>query len=306
MRQAFAAVGLIVLGFLAACGGGPVTEVVPSPPVTPPPPVTQPAWSSAFGSDSSGYYADLTVSGNSLIAVQRFRRVAPGTFLMGSPTGEVGRDTDEVQHAVTLTTACWIADSECSQRLWKAVMNTNPAYHQAPAIATTDLDLPVESVSWNDTQTFVTALNAAKPGLFARLPSEAEWESAARAGTTTPFSVAPVDTVNINCYPIAIDPYVASGTYRIQTVKVASLAVNPWAMYGVHGNVGEWVLDLYAADLGTAAVTDPFGPGTGPGRVIRSGNWNAIGQNCRTAERSYLAANQALNTVGFRLAVPAN
>ncbi|HNB46974.1 MAG TPA: SUMF1/EgtB/PvdO family nonheme iron enzyme, partial [Burkholderiaceae bacterium] len=117
------------------------------------------------GVDTFGLYADFTVAG----VTQRCRWIAPGSFRMGSPPGEVGRDDDETQHDVTLTRGYWLADSACTQALWQAVMGANPSYFKG------DPARPVEKVSWNDVHTFLDRLNARVPGLDAGLPSEAQW-----------------------------------------------------------------------------------------------------------------------------------
>jgi hypothetical protein len=127
---------------------------------------TKPTWASSIGCDQYGLFADLTVKN----VTQRFRRIVPGIFLMGSPEDEPERYNDETQHQVTLTQGYWLADSACTQALWQAVMGNNPSYSQD------DEQNPVEQVSWNDVQGFVARLNSLAPGLEARLPTEAQWE----------------------------------------------------------------------------------------------------------------------------------
>ena len=131
-----------------------------------------------LGVDEYGLYVDLAIKG----ITQRFRWLEPGTFLMGSPETEPERYEDEVQHSVTLTQGFWLADTTVTQALWQAVMGNNPSSFQD------DKNNPVENVSWDDAQAFIGKLNELIPGLQAKLPSEAQWEYACRAGTTTPFS----------------------------------------------------------------------------------------------------------------------
>ena len=140
--------------------------------------VHKPAWASTMGRDNFGLYADLTVNA----VTQRFRWINPGAFLMGSPETEAERDDDETQHQVTLTHGYWLADTPCSQAFWMAVMGENPSEFNQ------NTNNPVEQVSWHEVQDFILKLNAQFPDLAARLPTEAEWEYACRAGTITPFS----------------------------------------------------------------------------------------------------------------------
>ena len=136
-----------------------------------------PVWADTIDRDEFGLYADLKLKG----IIQRFRWIAPGDFLMGSPKTEVGHVNDELQHQVTLTKGFWLADSACTQALWLAVIGDNRSGFK------NDLNNPVVTVSWSDTKVFIKDLNAMFPDLKARLPTEAEWEYACRAGTTTPF-----------------------------------------------------------------------------------------------------------------------
>jgi sulfatase modifying factor 1 len=267
-------------------------------------------WASGTGIDAFGVWSELTVIGNGEMSVQRFRLMAPGTFMMGSPVSEAGNLSygtvlTEAQHQVTLTKPYWIADSECTQRMWKAVTNTNPSYHCPPAIAVENLSLPVERVSYDAVQAFLASLNLAKTSLSARLPSEAEWEYAVRAGTTTPFSISPVSSDNIYCSAWMHDAYIASGPSRDITVETKSLPPNSWGLYEVHGNVNEWCTDWYMEDMGTAAVIDPEGPAHGAYRVFRSGGFHRFAQECRSAARYGIEASQSGPALGFRLAVPA-
>jgi formylglycine-generating enzyme required for sulfatase activity len=259
-------------------------------------------WASSTGSDAAGAWADLSLGGApDGPAVQRFRLIPPGAFYMGSPADEPGRSgASETRHQVTLTTPYWLADTECSQRLWKIVTGGTPSWHTAGG-----LDLPVEQVSWNAVQGFLTTLNGSVAGLDARLPTESEWEHAARAGTTTPFGISPATAATINCYVDGDDPYISSGTYRAETVQVASLPANAWGIRGMHGNVWEWCSDRWQDDWGSTSVTDPTGPAGGTtNRVERGGGWNDPGQSCRSATRSWDDPAFAISYVGFRLAVP--
>ncbi|MGB0848787.1 MAG: TIR domain-containing protein, partial [Thiolinea sp.] len=135
-------------------------------------------WASHSGNDQYGQYADLTLQN----VTQRFRWIMPGTFMMGSLESEEGRVAGwETQREVTLSKGFWLADTACTQEFWQAVTGNNPAHFKG------DLACPVECVSWDDVQQFIKALNQRQPALNARLPSEAEWEYACRAGTETAF-----------------------------------------------------------------------------------------------------------------------
>ncbi len=247
-----------------------------------------------FGLDEWGLYADLTIKE----ATQRFRWIAPSTFTMGSPETEAERQENETQHLVTLTQGFWLADSTCTQALWLAVMGgDNPASFQD------SLDHPVEQISWNDVQQFIQAINTQIPDIQARLPTEAEWEYACRAGTTTPFSFGD----NITPEQVNYDgnySYAGAekGRYREKTVPVKSLPPNSWGLYEMHGNVFEWCADWYG-DYPADAVTDPVGPVTGQYRVLRGGAWLYFARWARSAYRFRLVPGHRYYDIGFRLAL---
>ena len=215
---------------------------------------------------------------------QAFRYLPPGQFTMGSPASEVIRfDHEGPQHQVTLTQGLWLADTACTQGLWLAVMGgKNPSNFKG------DADLPVERVSWDDVQTFLAKLQAfLPPGVEAVLPTEAEWEYACRAGTSTPFSFG--DNINPNQVNYHGNfPYngAARGEYRSKTVSVKALPANAWGLYQMHGNVWEWCADAirpYTAD----AVVDPSGA-TGEGVksfAVRGASWRFGARDARSAQR---------------------
>ncbi len=255
-----------------------------------------------FGMDSPfGVFADLTINTKSGNARQEFRWIEPGTFWMGSPEDELERDDDEgPQHAVTLTRGFWLADTACTQALWQAVMGQNPSDFRGP-------DRPVEQVSWHDVQAFLRRLEGLVPGCDAGLPSEAEWEYACRAGTTTPFSFgATITPAQVN-YDGNF-PYDGGdrGEFRQQTVAVKSLPPNAWGLYEMHGNVWEWCADGLRTDDGAAQV-DPRGPEdleseTAP-RVYRGGSWIGEARAARSAFRLADHPGRRSPILGFRLSL---
>lgn len=212
------------------------------------PPQFPPDYATAWGEDHYGIWIEITVE----CIVQRLRWIPKGVFTMGSSEGEQERSNNEVLHEVTLTQGFWLADTTCTQVLWQAVMGNNPANFKD------DLQNPVESVSWLDAQQFLSKLNQTLPSLKAHLPTEAQWEYACRAGTTTPFAfgenITP-ELVNYNGnYPYAD---AEKGQYRQKTLPVTALPANSWGLYQMHGNVWEWCLDEYTEDLGKKPLSDP-------------------------------------------------
>ena len=180
-------------------------------------------------------------------------------------------------------------------------MGNNPSYFKGN-------DLPVEEVSWNDAKEFIRKLNRKEGTDKYRLPTEAEWEYACRAGTTTPFSTGDcisTDQANYNGnYP---GSGCSKGVYREKTVAVGSFAPNAWGIYDMHGNVWEWCDDWYG-DYPASHATDPKGPSSGSVRVLRGGSWFIYASNIRSAYRygdnpdfrSY--PGRWISDIGFRIA----
>jgi len=210
--------------------------------------------------------------------------IEPGTFTMGSPSSESGRDDDETQHQVTLTKGYYMQTTEVTQSQWKAVMGSNPSHF--PSCGD---NCPIERISWNSVQKFITALNEKEKTDQYRLPTEAEWEYAARAGSTTAF--ANTDISEAAWY---------YGNAGFKTHLVAQKQANAWGLFDMHGNVWEWCHDWYG-DYPTNAVTDPEGLTSGTYRVIRGGDWGYAVQECRSANRSSLIPSGITGTIGLRL-----
>ena len=251
------------------------------------------SWACDWGEDRYGLWMAFRYRG----VRQCLRWIAPGEFLMGSPASEAERYDDEIQHWVILSQGYWLADTACTQALWQAVLGDNPSQFKGE-------DRPVENVSWDDAQGFIERLNELVPEGGFRLPTEAEWEYACRAGTTTAFWFGD----HITPEQINYDGSIAyaggrKGKYRKETVAVKALPCNGWGLYQMHGNVWEWCQDWYGAYPSSAAV-NPTGPAEGRRPVLRGGGWMSLGRDARSADRgtSYSGPGSRSAGYGFRLA----
>ncbi|NOQ13823.1 MAG: SUMF1/EgtB/PvdO family nonheme iron enzyme [Methyloprofundus sp.] len=255
-----------------------------------------PDWASAYGQDNKGYWLENDVYKQLLC----FRWIPKGQFTMGSDKNEKGRYENEDQHQVILSRGFWLAETTVTQALWLAVMGKNPSDFQEDDTA----NFPVEQVSWDDAQKFIAKLNQHQPGLTFRLPSEAEWEYACRAGTKTPFNFEgelSVDKVN---YRGTWGDYGSRGKgAKEATVEVKNYAANAWELYEMHGNVWEWCADEYQHGLGNETTIDPRGVGVSSGRVLRGGSWLYFGRYARSAYRLWAGPDDRGNYIGFRLAL---
>jgi len=223
--------------------------------------------------------------------------IQPGTFQMGSPDDESERRSDETLHEVILTKGYYMQTTQVTQKQWCGVMGNNPSYFKKDGD-----QCPVEKVSWDDVQDFIKKLNQMEGKGVYRLPTEAEWEYACRAGTMTPFYFGKclyADQANYNgTEPM---PGCPKGEYREKTVPVGSLQPNAWGLYDMHGNVQEWCQDRYG-NYPEGSVTNPVGPGFGEPRVMRGGGWNYDGRNVRSAYRHGYETGLRWSNHGFRLA----
>jgi formylglycine-generating enzyme required for sulfatase activity len=234
--------------------------------------------------------------------------VPAGTFRMGSPDDETNRGADEgPQHEVTITRPFYMGIHPVTQREYAAVMGHNPA--QFVRASGGSAEHPVEQVSWEDAAAFCRRLSERaeekKAGRSYRLPTEAEWECACRAGTTTPFSFGSslsAEQANFD----GARPYGTAkpGEARGRTTKVGSFRPNAFGLADMHGNVWEWVSDWYAEDYYEHSPDrDPPGPLRGTRRVLRGGCWNNSGHLCRSARRNKYAPDFRSDTIGFRVVV---
>ena len=242
-------------------------------------------------------------------------KINAGKFTMGSPKDELGRYGDEVQHEVTLTKPFFAGVFEVTQKQYELITGNNPAYYQGDA-------RPVECVSYDmirgaekgtnwpaksevDATSFFGILRS-KTGLSFDLPTEAQWEYACRAGTTTALNSGKnlsdedqCDEMNEvgRCYGNMNDE---KGGYDEHTT-VGSYLPNAWGLYDMHGNVWEWCLDWYQSDLGSDPATDPKGNTAGYWRVLRGGGWNFCASDCRSADRGEIPPGEVYDSGGFRV-----
>lgn len=226
----------------------------------------------------------------------KFIFVGPGNFMMGSPKNEPGRSSNEIQHLVKLSKGFWLQTTEVTQTQWVMVMGNNPSHFKG-------IDLPVESVSWKDIQQFIKKLNQKQSRkITVRLPTEAEWEYAARAGTSTAFAFGKCLTTQQANY-IGKSPLAGceKSKYLKKTALAGILAANPWGFYDMHGNVHEWCQDWLSA-YSQKEATDPTGPKKGRYKIIRGGSWRQGAAACRCAARNRYAPARRSSSLGFRLA----
>ncbi len=258
---------------------------------------------------------NITTADDGLILVQG------GTFEMGSPETELQRVDDETRHSVTVD-SFYIGRYEVTQKEYEEIMGENPSNFKGE-------NLPVESVTWYDAINFCNRLSE-KQGLTPvytidgenvswdrsangyRLPTEAEWEYAARAGTTTPFntedSIGAEEANFYGHYPYGIEENYFSqenletkpGEYRQETVQVGSFSPNKWGLYDIHGNVREWCFDYYG-EYDLENTNNPSGPNEGTSRVNRGGGWNDYAKHMRSSYRGSQTPDQAMSNTGFRI-----
>ena len=210
----------------------------------------------------------------------KFVRIPGGTFVMGSNDGD---NDEEPVYQVTIR-SFQMMTTEVTQVMWKAVMSNNPSNFKGD-------NLPVEKVSWNDCQDFIRKLNQRDTGKNYRLPTEAEWEYACRAGTTTRFYSG-----NHYSYLNRVGWY--NGNSGKKTHPVGEKQPNAWGLYDMHGNVWEWCQDW----SGSYPSGSAWGLSTGSERVCRGGSWNHAVDDNRSANRGYYDPSYLANTLGFRLA----
>lgn len=211
--------------------------------------------------------------------------VQGGTFTMGARADDSeAYDNEKPVHQVTLS-SYYICKYEVTQSLWKAVMGSNPSYFKGD-------NLPVENVSWNDCQEFISKLNALT-GQHYRLPTEAEWEFAARGGNSScGYKYSGSSTLSDVAW---YNPNSGQNTHPVGTKSH-----NELGLYDMSGNVDEWCSDWYGI-YNSSAQTNPSGPWRGGYRVYRGGSWCSTATDCRSAYRNFYTRDGGLRTLGLRL-----
>jgi formylglycine-generating enzyme required for sulfatase activity len=248
------------------------------------------------------------------VLVEEMVPIPAGSFTMGTPPSEPARSGGEgPQTRVTISHPFWMGRHEVTQREYKKVMGNNPSLFIAN-------ENPVEKVSWSNAVDYCAALTTRESsagrlpaGYVYRLPTEAEWEYACRAGTTSAFHYGPAlrsgmaQFAGVYEYPpcgqpsYTYDCYNPSGTFSLTTSSVGSYAPNAWSLVDMHGNVAEWCLDWYEPELQGGSITDPTGPERGSKRVVRGGHWSRDGWGCRSGARSAEYPEYSAQIIGFRV-----
>jgi len=226
----------------------------------------------------------------------RFVLVQAGSFRMGSPVTEPYRSNDETRHKVTLKKSFYLQATEVTQAQWMEIMGENPSEFKKCGA-----DCPVETVSWDDCQEFIRKLNEREHTNKYRLPSEAEWEYACRAGRASAFANGGITVCGCESDP-NLDQmgWYCANSWR-KTHPVGQKKINAWGLYDMHGNVWEWCRDWYG-EYSEGAVVDPEGARYGPRRVIRGGSCLNYAEKCRAAYRYSYKTNVRMNNIGLRVA----
>jgi formylglycine-generating enzyme required for sulfatase activity len=280
------------------------------------PPLLQAPFSERAAKDSQRAWAaylgkkveeELDLGGG---VTMRFILIPPGTFTMGAPEEEKGRYDDEAAHEVTITRPFYLGKYPVTQEQYERLTGENPSWFSATGegkAAVEGMDtkqFPVERVSWEDATTFCRKL-AQRTGRQARLPSEAEWEYACRAGTTTPFHFGKaLNGTQANCdgnYPYGTEE---KGPYLGRPCPVKSYDPNAFGLYGMHGNVWQWCQDRYAKSCADLGSVDPVrvNASSDTARVLRGGSWHYHPRGCRAADRRRGAPAYRSYDAGFRVA----
>ena len=241
--------------------------------------------------------------------------IPAGKFMMGSPASEADRDAGEVQHEVAITRSFYMGVNLVTQGQYEKMLNKNPSFFHPKNNGS--LEHPVDQVVWPDAGEFCKKLSMLPEekaaGRVYRLPTEAEWEFACRAGTKTAFHFGDsLSSKQANCngnYPAG---GAAKGPYLARTEKVGSYPPNAWGLYDMHGNLWQWCADWYDPDYyKNSPKTDPKGPANGVVptgfrdqffRVVRGGCWLDEARGCRAAHRFRLMPDERYRWVGFRVA----
>lgn len=224
----------------------------------------------------------------------KFVWIPPGTFIMGSPKEEKQRDANETQHKVTLTKGYYLGTFTVTQEEWQAVMGKNPSHFKG------EENLPVESVSWDDCHEFIRTLREKDKKAY-RLPTEAEWEYACRAGTSSPFYFGEtISTEQANYDGERVYGNGKKGISRQKTMPVGSFPANAWGLHDMHGNIWQWCQDRFN-NYSQEDQVDPQGPNAGMYCVLRGGCWLDSPLMARSACRIGISPDHRANYFGLRL-----
>jgi len=245
----------------------------------------------------------------------RFVPIPSGSFLMGSPGSEKGRQWNEKRHKVVISKSFYMTETEVTQGQWKKLVGFNPS-----SFSKLGKNYPVDTVSWNECMEFIRVLNEWEKTKKYRLPTEAEWEYACRAGSTSAFAEGPITTFSCNepepaiikmawyCYNSGLTS--PARDFKPHPVKTRN--PNKWGLYDMHGNVQEWVLDsckwrnFWRTRVGVVTdtykdnIVDPLNK-IGKQRIIRGGGWYQTSKYQRSAYRSQYKPGVKRNSLGFRI-----
>lgn len=228
--------------------------------------------------------------------VLKLVRIEPGTYTRGSPIDEAGREDDETQHEVEISKVFYLGLHEVTVAQWRAVMGSFPGHLQHY----TGNEFALAPTTWNNAVEMCRTLSE-KTGKRFRLPTEAEWEYACRAGTQTPFNTGQTLTMReANIFHRTQSNFAA--VQRLRALPVCSFKPNAWGLYDMHGGVGEWCSDLHGA-YPRGPVKDPTGAADGVARVIRGGTFANEPAACRSARRRAATPDSPVHDVGLRLAM---
>jgi len=230
-----------------------------------------------------------------------FVLIPSGTFVIGSSMNEAHRGSSETQHRVTISTPFYMQSTEVTVNQWRLLMGRKIfKSRRGPE------NRPVTKVSWFDAKKFIELLNELDEGMY-RLPTEAEWEYAARAGSSTAFSWGDAIDCDKAMYGNKrrkhdeCQEYIKTLQLELdQAAPVKSYSPNEWGLYDMHGNVWEWIMDRYG-EYSSVPVVDPRGPASGGRRIRRGGSWFSDGASCRSANRSFGHPATRYQTTGFRV-----
>ena len=244
------------------------------------------------------------------------RRIEPGTFTMGSPEGEIGRYFSETEHQVIISKAFYVGVFEITQKQYEYIIGKNPSHFLGDT-------RPVDSISYEavrgdkrgekwpkssevEEQDFLGIIRK-RAGRILDLPTEAQWEYACRAGTTTAWNNGTdISNKERDAELDKLGRYSYNGEEGEEGhVKVGSYLPNAWGLYDMHGNVSEWCLDWYEKEIGSDPATDPVGANSGGSRSVRGGNYGSDAFWCRSANRDYNGPSRSIRSFGygFRLAI---